>query len=564
MKLKTKTTITVILLSALIVGSLHALSYFVLQPSFDDLERQESIEKLNQAKNMLNYQISGLATEVSDYAFWDESYTFVQNQDFQYIDRNFIDSTFENLNLNLVTIVNENTDLLYCQFYDQNSSAKIQTSEEIKDRLISDNMLWDFQMSNEPISGILLVDNKPMLIATAPILTSTLDGPAVGGMLFGKYIDSQDRATLSGLVGFGISLSTFSDFRLNEDNKPIVDALLLNESIAQRKNNESSISGYSLISDIHSDAIFILQTTQNRVVYQQSTLVLNSFLYSALAFSIMFGLILLFLLEREIVKPMTKLAGYVEELSLNPNLPAPPVLKNAPDELVVVTDAVRDTLKRKLEGMNEVSIMVAHDLRNPLAGIRNANYFLRRKYSQAVGSDGDVMLMLQKIDECITYSDKVVQNLLDYSSEIKLDKIKVSSKSLVDMALSKFVLPGNVNLINEASDELLVSVDTTKIERVVTNIVSNAIDAMPNGGTLKITSKKVKGTIELKFSDTGIGMSKQVLDKLWTPFFTTKAKGLGIGLSICKRIIDTHQGKIKVQSVEGKGTCFSVFLPVTK
>jgi len=77
---------------------------------------------------------------------------------------------------------------------------------------------------------------------------------------------------VSGLVGFDILLSTLSDFRLNEENKPIVDVLLLNESIAQRKNNESSISGYSLISDIHSDAIFILQTTQDRAFYQQKCL----------------------------------------------------------------------------------------------------------------------------------------------------------------------------------------------------------------------------------------------------------------------------------------------------
>jgi two-component system sporulation sensor kinase C len=128
--------------------------------------------------------------------------------------------------------------------------------------------------------------------------------------------------------------------------------------------------------------------------------------------------------------------------------------------------------------------------------------------------------------------------------------------------LVKFVLPSNIKLINEANDELLLNVDTDKIERVFTNLIANALDAMPNGGTLRITSRKMKNSIVLDFSDTGKGMSKQVLEKLWMPFFTTKAKGLGIGLSICKRIVDAHQGKIEVQSVEGKGTCFSVFLPV--
>jgi signal transduction histidine kinase len=259
---------------------------------------------------------------------------------------------------------------------------------------------------------------------------------------------------------------------------------------------------------------------------------------------------------------MTRLASYVEEISLNTNSSPPPSLKHGAEEIAVVSDAVRDTLKRKLEGMNEVSRMVAHDLRNPLTGIKNTTYLIKSRYGQKMEADGKDML--HTIDECITYSDKVIQNLLDYSSEIKLKKLIVSSKSLVDKVLAKFVLPRNVNLINEANDEILLNVDTDKIERVFTNLIANALDAMPDGGTIKITSRIVKDSIVLDFSDTGKGMSKQVLDKLWTPFFTTKAKGLGIGLSICKRIIDAHQGKIEVQSVEGKGTRFSVFLPVAQ
>jgi signal transduction histidine kinase len=74
----------------------------------------------------------------------------------------------------------------------------------------------------------------------------------------------------------------------------------------------------------------------------------------------------------------------------------------------------------------------------------------------------------------------------------------------------------------------------------------------------------VNGEVKIAFSDSGVGMSKEVLEKLWTPFFTTKAKGMGVGLSICRRIINAHGGRIEVQSVEGKGTCFMVFLPAAK
>ena len=125
-------------------------------------------------------------------------------------------------------------------------------------------------------------------------------------------------------------------------------------------------------------------------------------------------------------------------------------------------------------------------------------------------------------------------------------------------------MPGNVQVVNEASDSFSFLVDSGKIERVFSNLIKNSFDAMPNGGKLTISTKKVNDLVEVDFSDSGIGMSKEVLDKLWLPFFTTKAKGMGVGLSITKRIIDAHEGRIEVQSAVGKGTCFAVFLPITK
>jgi two-component system sensor histidine kinase HydH len=100
------------------------------------------------------------------------------------------------------------------------------------------------------------------------------------------------------------------------------------------------------------------------------------------------------------------------------------------------------------------------------------------------------------------------------------------------------------------------------MRRAFTNIIKNAIDAMPNGGKLAIISKKINECVEISFSDTGIGMEKKVIEKLWTPLFTTKAKGMGFGLPICKRIVESHGGKISVESTEGEGSTFTMTLPI--
>jgi signal transduction histidine kinase len=98
--------------------------------------------------------------------------------------------------------------------------------------------------------------------------------------------------------------------------------------------------------------------------------------------------------------------------------------------------------------------------------------------------------------------------------------------------------------------------------RVFVNLIKNAIDAMPNGGTLEIKSSQEKDTAVISFADTGQGISHDTLPKIFTPLFTTKAQGMGFGLSISKRIVEGHGGKIAVESEEGKGTTFTVIFPL--
>jgi signal transduction histidine kinase len=122
--------------------------------------------------------------------------------------------------------------------------------------------------------------------------------------------------------------------------------------------------------------------------------------------------------------------------------------------------------------------------------------------------------------------------------------------------------PSGVSLVDKTFGKPVVRVDVEALARAFVNIVRNAFDAMPDGGTLFVSSKQIGVNVEISFADTGVGMSEDVLDRIWTPFFTTKAKGMGLGLSICRRIVEAHNGKVCVRSVEGKGTTFAVLLPV--
>lgn len=215
---------------------------------------------------------------------------------------------------------------------------------------------------------------------------------------------------------------------------------------------------------------------------------------------------------------------------------------------------------QRLAAIGELAGMVGHDLRNPLTGIAGATYYLK---SKLINSSNDrEKEMFETIEKSIAYSNKIINDLLDYSREIRLELCETEPKSLLTETLSLIQVPQKIEILDEMKNEPLIKVDKEKMNRVFTNLIRNAFDAMPDGGKLIARSKHQDGYVILTFSDTGIGMTEEVIKQLWTPLFTTKAKGMGFGLPICKRIIEAHGGKIAVESVKGKGSTFTMTLPL--
>jgi signal transduction histidine kinase len=224
-------------------------------------------------------------------------------------------------------------------------------------------------------------------------------------------------------------------------------------------------------------------------------------------------------------------------------------------------DAQEQLLKaERLATIGEVAAMVGHDLRNPLTGIAGAAYYLRLKIGSNMGNKAKEMLDI--IDKDIEYSNKIVNDLLEYSRKITLELTENNPKSLLKEALALVNIPANVQTLDLTEDKPKIKVDEDKMKRVFVNIIKNSVEAMPEGGKLTIKSKETKGKVEIAFTDTGAGIPKEALEKLFVPLFTTKARGMGFGLSICKRVVEAHGGEISVESTAGKGTTFTLIIPI--
>ena len=226
-------------------------------------------------------------------------------------------------------------------------------------------------------------------------------------------------------------------------------------------------------------------------------------------------------------------------------------------------EAQENLLKsQRLAVIGEAAAMVGHDLRNPLQAIVNTLYLAQKKMGSS--SNKELRELLNTISEQVEYMNKIVSDLQDYSRPVKPKLVKKDLQSLLNETLSAVRVPENVKLSVEIEGDMdfpKLMVDAQLMKRVFINLITNAIQAMPQGGQITVKASEAGGTVSISFQDTGVGISEENLSRMFQPLFTTKAKGQGLGLAVCKRLVEAHEGRITVESTKGSGATFTIEIP---
>jgi PAS domain S-box-containing protein len=230
-------------------------------------------------------------------------------------------------------------------------------------------------------------------------------------------------------------------------------------------------------------------------------------------------------------------------------------LKEAQEQLV---------RSEKLAVIGQLASGVGHELRNPLGAIKTGVQYARRKIagSELAASEPKVVEFLGLVDEEVDRANKVITDLLSFSRVAKPAVSLVNAGSIIRDALNHVAVPENVEVVADVDPGVpLVMVDAGQIQQVFVNVILNALEAMPEGGRLEIRARGRDRLVTVEFTDTGSGIPESMLGKIFEPLFTTKAKGIGLGLAMSKNIMERHGGDIGVRSNEGKGTTFTLSLP---
>ncbi|MDD5036211.1 MAG: PAS domain S-box protein [Methylococcaceae bacterium] len=230
-------------------------------------------------------------------------------------------------------------------------------------------------------------------------------------------------------------------------------------------------------------------------------------------------------------------------------------LLEAQDELV---------RKEKLAVLGQVAGSVGHELRNPLGVMSNAVYFLKMVLTDA---DAIVKEYLDIIGNEITGSERIVSDLLDSVRTKPPRPQRVQVRDLIAESLEKCTIPERIQVRLDIPDGLPpIQVDPMQMQQVLRNLISNGMEAIAETGTLEILADREgeADQVRIRVKDSGIGIEAEQLKKLFQPLFTTKARGIGLGLVVVKNLTEANGGRVEVESEPGKGTAFAIILPIAQ
>ena len=218
----------------------------------------------------------------------------------------------------------------------------------------------------------------------------------------------------------------------------------------------------------------------------------------------------------------------------------------------------------KLAAVGQLTAGIVHDVKNPLAVIKGLAEVLQ---DDATITD-ETRHELQVIRESAEKANRIVSDLLKFARQSLPEMQSHDLRETVEASIrltTYLIREARIQLVKEIPEQMmLVTYDPQQIEQVLINMIHNAIQAMPNRGTLQVRLHQVDGTASVAIQDTGTGISPENLKRIFDPFFTTKPEGVGtgLGLSVSYGIIANHKGRIEVESEQGKGTKFTIYLPV--
>ena len=577
MNIRKKAILTIALVFSFALLTIIILSQSVVLSGFEVLEKNDMETQTGRANDALNQNILSLDALVYNNAAWDATYQFIQDNNSAYINSNGfnLDQTFVNMGINFIVFLDSSGRIIFNRAYSNSTISSNSIVDDVQSTVPNESNLWNFSSVDGYTRGLMNIGGNLFIVASRPIIRSNFTGPVKGALMMGAILSAGIINSLEGQTSLQLEIVSLANNNTPPDFREALANLRTDEDAYVKPDNSSVVGGYILLEDVEGNPCAILGVYAPRNIYQEGAGTVETFAITLIISFVAFAAIAALFLEETVISRVSRLTARVKQITSTERMDQRVVLEKSrfasqDDELSILSTSINKMLDNILEtsgklskserfaAIGEIAVMIAHDLRNPLQGIKIATDYLSPDKSS---SPEKREKMVQLVKEDLRYCEKIVNDLLDYSREPKTFPSETDVPSLISASLSHLQVPSNVQICDLTTIETKIQADTSMMIRVFDNLVKNAIEAMPEGGKLTIRSEALPNMMRILFEDTGLGIDEKNMNKLFVPLFTTKAKGMGLGLVICKRIMTAHKGTIFAESVVAQGTKITLELP---
>jgi len=586
--------------SALIIGAtvivvlslISFTAYSMILAGFSEVETNETLGNIVLAQRIIGNDLSELEATVSDWAWWDDTYSFMLNLNQSYIDSNLDETSLENLRVNVILFIDTNGSISFGKAVNFTTDAEVELPQFIAENPSYFEPLTVFNGTDRH-SGVLAIGEIPALFSSSPILTSYREGPSTGTLIMIRYFDEAAAARISSILNLPFEAVNYNSPALPQDFADAKASLSPSDTFIKIVSDDA-IAGFAALRDPYGEPAMLFRIDMQRTFPAQREAVLSYFLLSTFGIGMMALLVALLLLRWMIILRISRLSSEVSRIASSKSFESR-VAESGEDEIYTLArdingmllalqnsqitlkeynehleDLVNEKTRQlkeaeRLAAIGETAAMVGHDLKSPLQAAVNTIYLAKETLGSMMLDEKDMLSMDEhcaRLSKYLAYMNRIVSDLQDFARPLTPEYAWVDLRRLLSDSLNTIQAPKGVGVsVDVAEGFPKVRVDPLLMQRLSTNLSNNAVQAMPDGGSLRISADLSGGTLTLKFSDTGVGIPEENLNKLFQPLFTTKSKGSGLGLAICKRIAEAQGGTIAVESRVGAGTAFTVTIP---
>jgi signal transduction histidine kinase/ActR/RegA family two-component response regulator len=579
------------MLGGLLLGlnaALYTTAATLMQANTSVIEKEEMITDVGRIVEALRKELETLRAIANDYAAWDDTYVFMQDRNPSYLTSNFAEATLANYDLNVLVIADMQGEPVFERALDL-STHRYSSPHQLSIPL------------NQDLKGILLLQGKPLLLVSSPILTSHEEGPQRGWVIMGRFMDDSQTLELARQTKLNLQVQALQDFPDPDSLYPeenlaeLIELVRRPDSIQVEAVSPTQLVGCTVIRDLQEQPALVLKVISSRPIYAQLQHSLRYLGWSLWGAGSVVSVMVLVFVERAILSRLGHLNQGVNHIRNQADLSTRFALKGR-DELAVLGQTLNEMLARlqqtqfdleqsrqDAEAANRIKseflAMMSHEIRTPMHAVIGMTDLLQntrlddlqQNYVTTIRTSGSTLLTI--LNDILDFSKieagrfEVIQqpmNLHQCISQVaKLFRGIAEEKGLQFLTQIDF------------SPSVWISGDETRLSQILGNLLSNAVK-FTTTGSITLAAKLVtldpphpsRALLQVSVQDTGIGISAAQIARLFQPFTQADSSttrhfgGTGLGLVISHRLCQLMQGRLRVESQLGEGSTFWIEMPV--